>query len=126
MTRITQNPAVDAPLVTKGNGCTEPIRLHPIRSDTLILWRDEENAAYEIDKAFCKGSLVHLDGRQWWSVYYYDWGNGWNCERKNVCLRLDEKDFQRIFGYIPVLHDGKIVNHDIYKEIWEKRHGKRE
>lgn len=123
--KITQNPGVTEPLVTGSNDCTEPIRVRPIRSDVLILWRDEENEAHRIDKSLCKGSLVGIDGRQWWDVYYYAFGNGWNCERGNVCLRLDEKDFQRSFGYIPVIHKGELVNQDIWKEAQKSRKQRR-
>jgi len=94
------NPLISEPLIQQGNGCTIPVKIHPIRSETLILYTDGDNRKYP-DYHPC---LVHFDGRQWWECYWYDVGmKGWNCERNNVVLRLDDETFERIFGRIEVL-----------------------
>ena len=85
----------------QGNGCTEQFTLRPIRKETLIFWRDEGNDKHEIEKGKDdRGSLVNFNTRQEWAVYYFSYGDQWNCEWKNLTLRLHRKDFERIFGKV--------------------------
>ena len=83
------------------NGCTDRMRVKPIKSGTLILWSDELNKEHTIFKGFGRSwaSLVKFDTRQVWTVYHYDVGDiGWVCERPGLYLRLSEKDFAKYFG----------------------------
>lgn len=79
------------------NACTPHVRIHPVRSDVLILSKGNEDP---------RGSLILFDRRQLWDCYYYDLGtHGWDCTRGNVVLRLSEEDFIRIFGKITVISE---------------------
>ena len=103
------------PQIIQNNGCTKPIRIHPISGTVLYFKHD-----------ICKvlggqytrvpddhTSLIKLDGRQWWTCYYYDVGDhGWVCERDNVYLRLAEADFIRNFGKIIVVGNGRNRYHE--------------
>lgn len=80
------------------------IKTHPVRSDTIILWGDDENREDKLIKGRnCEGSLIGFDKRQIWTVYPYKryssdteyWGA---CERKGLYIRLGPKDFKKIFG----------------------------
>ena len=85
----------------QGNGCTEQFKLRPIRNEILILWLDECNDKHTIEKGKDDyGSLIHFNTRQEWDVYYFSYGNQWNCQWKNLTLRLHKKDFERIFGKV--------------------------
>ena len=90
--------------IFQANGCTCQFQLRPIRNETLIFWRDEYNDKHEIAKGSDDyGSLIHFDVRQVWNVYFFTHGkNMWNCEWKNLTLRLHRKDFERIFGEVMV------------------------
>ena len=80
-----------------------PIKAHPIKSDTIILWGDDRNREDELIKGRnCEASLIGFDKRQIWTVYPYKryneteyWGA---CEHKGLYIRLGPKDFKRIFG----------------------------
>ena len=134
----TRNPLVTEPLDTGNGHCTQKVRIRPIRGNTLIFWRDDGNEGDAIVKTQMGrnftgferegfASLVTLNGRSWWECYWYDTGmRGWVCERDNVYLRLGEKDFQEVFGYIPVIHQGKIVNEDLVqkrRDEWKQKRG---
>ena len=85
------------------SSCTERIWLHPIKSETLILWANENSKGFEIDMRQSHASLVFIDPRQKWECYYYSVDEiGWNCERHNVVLRLSPDEFEKIFGEIKV------------------------
>lgn len=96
------------PQEIKRNGCTEPIRIHPKNNCTWMFERREfrfdknrELRKVEDDHV----SLITIDGRQWWTCYYYDVGDhGWDCTRNNVVLRLSEYDFIQAFGKITVVN----------------------
>ncbi len=85
-------------------GCTEKFNLRPIRNYELVFWRDEGNEKREINKVVDDaGSVIFFNTRQVWNVYFFTHGrNMWNCEWKNLVLRLHEKDFARIFGEVNV------------------------
>lgn len=104
------------PLVIQGNGCTNPIRIHPVRNDVIAFrrdeWRNNRNSPLS-DLA----TLIKLDGRQWWTCFYYDQGeHGWFCERDNIYMRLSEKDFIRQFGKITVVGNGRERYHEECEE----------
>ena len=102
------------------NGCTPPIRIHPKNGCCWIFERREVGFDKKCGK-FRKvkddhASLIFLDGRQWWTCYYYDVGDhGWNCERNNVILRLSESDFIQAFGNITVI-DSKYGRYHVEAE----------
>ena len=87
-----------------------PIKAHPVVSDAIILWGDDENKSHELIKGKnCEGSVVGFDKRQIWTVYPYKrYSNDeyisipteycGACERKGLYIRLMPKDFKRIFG----------------------------
>lgn len=82
----------------------KPIKVHPVRSDSIILWGDDENKAHELIKGEnCEGSVVSFDKRQIWEVYPYkkhsfDKEYCGACEYKGMYIRLMPNDFKRIFG----------------------------
>ena len=75
-------------------------RIKPIRNESLVFWRDDENKKSSIHKGNDDlGSLVCFNKKQVWEVYSFFYGEKmWNCERKGLVIRLHEKDFKRIFG----------------------------
>ena len=103
------------PQIIQNNGCTKPIRIHPILGDVLYFKHDifkvlDGRLSHIPDDHV---SLIKLDGRQWWTCYYYDVGeHGWVCERDNVYLRLTESDFIRHFGKIIVVGNGPCRYHE--------------
>lgn len=82
----------------------KPIKAKPIRSESIILWGDDENRLHELVKGKnCEGSLIGFDKRQVWEVYPYkkyssDKEYHGACEYKNIYIRLAPNDFKRIFG----------------------------
>ena len=103
------------PQIIQNNGCTNPIRIHPIRGDVLGF---EQKVFRVINGRYTRVndshvSLIKLDGRQWWTCYYYDVGDhGWVCERDNVYLRLSEQEFIEHFGKINVVGNGRERYHE--------------
>lgn len=99
----------------QNNGCTNPIRIHPVNGCSLFFKRDRLRQTKDGLRADdTHVSLINFDGRQWWLCYYYDVGeHGWVCERGNVYLRLSEADFIRQFGKIEVIGNG---THRYYEE----------
>lgn len=112
------------PQVIQNNGCTKPIRIHPIIGDVLYFKHDvfkvlDGKRTYILDDHV---SLIKLDGRQWWECYYYDVGeHGWVCERDNIYLRLAESDFIRHFGKIIVVGNGPYKYHEECEDVREKQ-----
>lgn len=82
----------------------KPIKVHPVRSESIILWGDDENKDHTLVKGRnCEGSLIGFDKRQIWEVYPYkrhssDKEYCGACEYKGMYIRLMPKDFKRIFG----------------------------
>ena len=80
------------------------IKAHPVISDLVILWGDDENKEHQLIKnRNCEGSVIGFDKRQIWEVYPYkkyssDTEYCGACEYKNLYIRLMPKDFKRIFG----------------------------
>ena len=98
-------------LQLKSNHCTESIFIHPVRSGTLILYsKEDENE----DKL---GSLINLHRNQMWEAYYFKFApntccgpkeyKGWDLtnDKKGICLRLCEKEFERYFGKYEILEE---------------------
>ena len=85
----------------------KPVKVHPIRSESIILWGDDSNKENTLVKGKnCVGSVIGFDKRQIWTVYPYkrkstDTRYCGECERNGVCIRLMPKDFCRIFGTNP-------------------------
>ena len=82
----------------------KPIKVHPVKSASIILWGDDGNKEHRLIKAKnCEGSVISFDKRQIWEVYPYKRYScdteycGW-CKRKGVYIRLMPNDFKRIFG----------------------------
>ena len=91
----------------QNNGCTNPIRIHPIVGTNMFFKRDKLQQTQDGLQTDYHISLIYFDGRQWWKCLYYDIGtHGWECERDNVVLRLTEADFIRLFGKIKVVGNG--------------------
>lgn len=82
----------------------KPIKVHPVKSTSIILWGDDGNKEHTLIKAKnCEGSVISFDKRQIWEVYPYkryscDTEYCGACKRKGVYIRLMPNDFQRIFG----------------------------
>ena len=82
----------------------KPIKVHPVKSDSIILWGDDGNKEHTLIKARnCEGSVISFDKRQIWEVYPYkkysaDTEYCGSCERKGMYIRLMPHDFKRIFG----------------------------
>ena len=82
----------------------KPIKAHPVRSASVILWGDDGNKELTLIKAKnCEGSVITFDKRQIWEVYPYkkyssDTEYYGACERKGVYIRLMPNDFKQIFG----------------------------
>ena len=86
-------------LKLKSNGCTEHIRIHPIKSGSWFLvpinmTEKEKNSQY-----LCT-SIIIFDIRQIWDVYYSKFEDGavWVVERRGLYLRMRDKDFIYFFG----------------------------
>ena len=85
----------------------KPVKVHPIRSESIILWGDDGNKETTLVKGKnCVGSLIGFDKRQIWEVYPYkryssDTRYCGACERNGVYIRLMPNDFCRIFGTAP-------------------------
>lgn len=82
----------------------KPIKVHPVKSTSIILWGDDENKEHRLIKAKnCEGSVISFNKRQVWKVYPYK-RNSFDteycgaCERKCMYIRLMPNDFKRIFG----------------------------
>lgn len=103
------------PQIIQYNGCTKPIRIHPISGDALHF---EQKVFRVINGRYTHVnddhvSIIKLDGRQWWTCYYYDvHEHGWVCERDNVYLRLSEREFIEQFGKIIVVGNGRERYHE--------------
>ena len=82
----------------------KPIKVHPVKSDTVILWGDNGNKDMTITKGQnCVATVIAFDKRQIWEVYPYkrrptDTEYCCSCERNNVYIRLMPLDWKRIFG----------------------------
>ena len=82
----------------------KPIRVHPVKSASIILWGDDGDKEDMLIKAKnCESSVILFDKRQIWEVYPYKrHGCGTEycgaCERKGIYIRLMPNDFKRIFG----------------------------
>ena len=82
----------------------KPIRVHPVKSASIILWGDDENKEDMLIKARnCVASVISFDKRQIWEVYPYkehseDAEYCGACERNGMYIRLMPHDFKRIFG----------------------------
>ena len=85
----------------------KPVKVHPIRSESIILWGDDGNKEHTLVKGKnCEGSVICFDKRQIWTVYPYkrydsDTRYCGSCERNGVYIRLMPKDFCKIFGTNP-------------------------
>ena len=82
----------------------KPIKVHPVKSASIILWGDDGNKEHRLTKAKnCEGSVISFDKRQIWEAYPYK-RNSFDteycgaCYRKGMYIRLMPNDFQRIFG----------------------------
>ena len=90
----------------QSNACTEPISVHPIQSGIWnLVPADEGKENYR--HSFI--SLIVFDKRQVWSVYFWNFGErkGWDVERKGLCLRMPEKDFEKFFGKYEIIKDSQ-------------------
>ena len=82
----------------------KPIKVHPIKSESITLWGDDGNKEHTLIKARnCVASIISFDKRQIWEVYPYkeysgDVGYCGACERKGMYIRLMPNDFKQIFG----------------------------
>ena len=82
----------------------KPIKVHPVKSTSIILWGDDGNKEHTLIKAKnCEGSVISFDKRQIWEVYPYkrnscDAEYCGACKRKGTYIRLMPNDFKRIFG----------------------------
>ena len=82
----------------------KPIKVHPVKSASIILWGDDGNKEHTLIKAKnCEGSVILFDKRQIWEVYPYK--RNWcdteycgECKRKGMYIRLMPNDFKQIFG----------------------------
>lgn len=85
----------------------KPVKVHPIRSESIILWGDDGDTEHTLIKGKnCEGSIINFDKRQIWTVYPYKRYEGDTrycgaCERNGIYIRLMAKDFCRIFGTNP-------------------------
>lgn len=84
------------------NCCTEPIKIHPLGSDTWHLVPDDIDSHKEKTDYV---SLISFRKSQIWEVYYYRFADcqGWCVERQGLYLRMPEKDFERFFGKYKIL-----------------------
>ena len=88
----------------KGEPMIKPIKVHPVKSASIILWGDDGNKEHRLIKAKnCEGSVISFDKRQVWEVYpfkrnSFDTEYCGACKRKGMYIRLMPNDFQRIFG----------------------------
>lgn len=82
----------------------KPIKVHPVKSESIILWGDDGNKEYMLIKARnCIASVISFDKRQIWEVYPYKEHSGdaeycGACVHKGMYIRLMPNDFKRIFG----------------------------
>lgn len=80
------------------------IKVHPVKSGSIILWGDDGNKEHTLYKARnCEASVIYFDKRQIWEVYPYKRYSSDNdycgaCEHKGMYIRLMPNDFKMIFG----------------------------
>lgn len=86
------NQEVRGKLKLNPNGCTERMRVQPIRGG---VWYVVPEGG---DQSFV--SVVSFDPRQVWEVCFFNTcqGTGWAVEKNNLYLRMSEEDFERFFG----------------------------
>lgn len=98
---IKRNPLVPEPLTVGRGGCTETVRIHPMRGKIFLLM-----SKGSIGKPLNERptSMIRFDGRQWWDCSYYEiiGQTGWLCVRDICSVRLSNKEFEEIFGKVEV------------------------
>ncbi len=102
---MKKEPRILGKLKIGANSCTEPIKIHPLGSDTWCLVPEDADSHREkIDYA----SLISFRKRQVWEVYYYRFADcqGWCVERPGLYLRMPEKDFEKFFGKYEIIEKG--------------------
>ena len=100
MSKEYEDPFVER-LLLEPTDCTRKLKLRPVRCKTISfvicegLDRIPEYTFRNLQ------SLIHFDTRQEWECYRFDFNEidrGWVCDRKNIFLRLADKEFEEIFG----------------------------
>ena len=101
---MKKEPEIRGKLQLKENFCTDPIKIHPIRSGHWFLIPDNLTDCQKSHQ-YDYTSLIPFDGRQNWEVYYFCMGNegGWVVQGKGLYLRMPEKDFERFFGKYEII-----------------------
>ena len=83
------------------NGCTEPIKVHPIKAgawNVILTDLTDEEQLHRYDYV----SFIFFNKLQIWEIYYFRFingsGGGWVARRSGMYLRMTEKDFEKFFG----------------------------
>lgn len=104
MNKKYDDPFVER-LLLEPSDCTRKLKLHPKRCWTYSFIMS--NGFDRIPEYTFRNlqSMIHFDTRQEWECYRFDFNevdHGWVCDRKNIYLRLADKEFEEIFGEFDV------------------------